>query len=84
MDEAHWFTGWQSRKADFQQRCRDEKLRFLAELESPHKAQEEVLKDRKRRARAALDLATMRRQSSSHYLNGGNYFDIRKIALGQS
>ncbi len=38
----------------------------------------------KRRARAALDLATMRRQSSSHYLNGGNYFDIRKIALGQS
>jgi len=38
----------------------------------------------KRRARAALDLATMRRQSGSHYLNGGNYFDIRKIALGQS
>jgi len=33
---------------------------------------------------AALDLATMRRQSGSHYLNGGNYFDIRKIALGQS
>ncbi len=39
---------------------------------------------RKRRARAALDLATVRRQSGSHYLNGGNHFDIRKIALGQS
>ncbi len=39
---------------------------------------------RKRRARAAFDLATVRRQSGSHYLNGGNYFDIRKIALGQS
>jgi hypothetical protein len=45
MDEAHWFTGWKARKADFQQRCSDEKRRLLTQLESPHDTQDAVLKD---------------------------------------
>jgi hypothetical protein len=45
---------------------------------------DEMAMESKRRARAALDLASLRRQSGSHYLNGGNRFDIRKIALRQS